>query len=227
MSGHPGAGRRDARHRERERARAARRFREALDIEALVTGHCTQPMATRHAERACRRNDEALGRTREHDAVKDHMSTTFTATSNLLEPGQYGLELVRVGDVESREYGQTIKLTFKHTAGTLAGSEWEKSFKASMKEGATLRTIVEGFLGRELAPGEPVDLERFIGWKALVAIGKDRTNTGNVYNTFAAFIQIRRPPGATTDPMVARAAPSGSALDELEGPDAPLDDVPF
>jgi hypothetical protein len=184
-------------------------------------------VATRHAERACRRNDEALGRTHEHDAAKEQMSTTFTATSNLLEPGQYGLELVRVGDVESREYGETIKLTFKHTAGKLAGTEWDKSIKASMKEGSTLRSIVEGFLGRELAPGEPVDLERFIGWKALVAITKERTNTGTVYNKFAAFIQVKRPPGATTEPLAAQAAPTGSALDEVEGSDATLDEVPF
>jgi hypothetical protein len=202
-------------------------MREALGEAVPATGHLIYPASTRHAERACIRRDKQLGRTQEHDAAKEQMSTTFTATSNLLEPGQYGLELIRVGDVESREYGQTIKLTFRHTAGKLAGSEWEKSFKASMKEGATLRAIVEGFLGRELQPGEPVDLERFLGWKALVAIGKDRTNTGTTYNTFAAFIQVKRPAGATTEPLAAQAAPTGSALDELEGSDTPLDEVPF
>ncbi len=198
---------------------------EALGIEVPTGGHMLYPLCTRYADRACRRNDKRFGRTEEHDKAREQMSTTFTATSNLLEPGNYGLELTRVGDVESREYGETIKLTFRHTAGKLAGSEWEKSIKASMKEGSTLRAIVEGFLGRELSPGEPVDMQRFIGWKALVAITKERTNTGTVYNKFAAFIQVKRPPGATTEPLVAQEAPTDSAMDALD--DAPLDEVPF
>lgn len=203
-------------------------MREALGIDAPTNGHLLYPLSTRHAERACIRRDKQLGRTREHDAAKEHMSTTFTATSNLLEPGRYGLELVRVGDVESREYGSTIKLTFRHTMGALSGSDWEKSVKASMKEGSTLRSIVEGYLERRLAPGEPVDMERFVGWKALVQVTQERTNTGTMYNKFAAFIQVKRPAGATTEPMVAQAAPTGSALDELDGAaEADLDSAPF
>lgn len=228
------AGRRDSAHRDLERVRRGRALREGLGFVAATTPHLIYPRATRRAESWCRRRDTSLGIKDEHEKVRNDM-TTFTATSNLLEPGKYGLELTHVGEVEQREYGPTIKLTFRHTNGELKGSEWQKTFKASMKEGSSLRGVVEGFLERGLKPGEPVDLDTFLDWRALVKISKQKTNTGTVYNQIDAFIEVRKPGQAPPAGAVASApeqpaaANGASALDAVldEAEATLLDEVPF
>ena len=54
-------------------AEVDRALMEALGIAVPTGGHLLAPMATRHAERMCLRNDLALGRTDEHRQAKEQM----------------------------------------------------------------------------------------------------------------------------------------------------------
>jgi hypothetical protein len=104
------------------------------------------------------------------------MGLTLRVSTGGPPPGTYHAKWLGFESAQHSEYGAGLKWTWEILNGAHAGQKASRITSATPTPQNAAGKILAGILGRQLQPGEDVDLQAFVGRPYLIIV--DRTDKG-------------------------------------------------
>src|SRR5262245_31915153 len=94
----------------------------------------------------------------------------LTVTSGFVPVGNYRAKLASAEQVHHEEFGPGVRYTFEVTKGPCAGQKVGRTTGLVASPRNAAGKFLGGMLGRDLAPGEEIDVDELVGREFFVIV---------------------------------------------------------